>query len=85
MRSFRMELLVLCLAGLASGCTFLHKLETKTHQGQTPAPKVVASAPPNLTAPAPILGEGWQMVPSPSEEGSPSPPGHTPSPLAGEG
>ena len=64
MRSFRTEWLVLCLAGLASGCTFLHRMETAAHLGQTPATPAAATAAPNLTAPPPVqMAQGDLVAP----------------------
>src|SRR5436190_18266659 len=65
MRTVRTGLLVLCLAALASGCTFLHRLEKATLGRMTMTP---AAATPALTsAPAaPVQMAQGDLVPPPA-------------------
>ena len=60
MRTFRTGLLVICVAGLVSGCTLLHRVETAAHLGQTPA-KPAAAAP--ATTPPVQLAQGDMVAP----------------------
>jgi hypothetical protein len=66
MRTFRTALLVLCLAGLASGCTFLHRLEKAAHLGQTPTTPAAATTAPIQTMPAPLQVAQGDLVAPPA-------------------